>query len=81
MKDKNVKNNSWAVQFYCDGEWLTEKWFRDKTEALNYSREAEKTHGIKYRIEADYLSILKKKNCTGLLKGENDAETSYTTNI
>jgi hypothetical protein len=55
------ENNAWAVQFYCDEQWLTEKWFKHKAKAVHYSDESSRLHGIPYRVEATYFDIFNKE--------------------
>ena len=53
MKTTETKPAAYAVQFYSDDSWLTEKWFKDQDKAVAYAEQSEKLHGFKFRVEPD----------------------------
>jgi len=53
MTYTETKPAAYAVQFYSDNSWLTDKWFKDQDEATTYADEAQKFYGFKFRVEPD----------------------------
>ncbi len=49
------KPNAYAVQFYSEDSWLTEKWFKDQDKAESYADEAQNLHGFKFRVEETFF--------------------------
>jgi len=61
MTTKN--HNSWAVQFLSkDDEWLTEKWYENKQEALEHSNNGSSVFRIPFRVISTYLSVFDKRS-------------------
>ena len=58
-----IKNhNAWAVQFLSkdDNEWLTEKWYVSKKDALEHSNNGSSVLRIPFRVIATYFSAFDK---------------------
>ena len=58
-----IKNhNSWAVQFLskADNDWLTEKWYVSKKDALEHSNNGSSVLRIPFRVIATYFSVFDK---------------------
>jgi len=62
MTTKN--HNAWAVQFLSkdNNEWLTEKWYENKKDAMEHSNNGSSVLCIPFRVISTYLSVFDKRS-------------------